>query len=350
MRWFDPLLLPFSLGYGLATRLRNHLFDIGFKKSVKFAVPTIVVGNLSMGGTGKTPFVEFLIDLLSEQFQLTTLSRGYGRKSRGYFLADKSSDASKIGDEPFQIYEKYGNKVNVAVGEERVLAIPQILLACPETDLILLDDAFQHRYVAGDYQILLTTFHKPFFQDQILPLGTLRESRIGATRADLIVVTKCPKSIDLASKNEYVKQIRIYNEKAKILFVGIKYGKPSSRGAEPLDKLSSVVAVSGIANDALFVEQARQHFEVNHHFSYSDHHHYKISDVEKIAQKCRELPNSVILTTEKDAVKLKAPIFRDYLAEIPIFAWPIAIDIKEEDSAFVKQAIITIIKEKGYQK
>ncbi|MCH7403016.1 tetraacyldisaccharide 4'-kinase [Belliella kenyensis] len=350
MRWFDPLLLPFSISYDLATRLRNHLFDIGFKKSKNFTVPTVVIGNLSMGGTGKTPFVEFLIELLSEHYQITTLSRGYGRKSKGYILADDSSTASQIGDEPFQIYEKYKEKINVAVGEKRVLAIPQILVDSPDTSLILLDDAFQHRYVLADYQILLTTYHKPFFEDQIVPKGTLRESMVGASRADMIIVTKCPKDLDEGERNAFRQQIRKYNQKANIIFVGIRYGTPKSSSLDLLESKSDVITVSGIANDTLFKNEASRIFQVKHTFSYTDHHHYTLKDINKIAQKCREFPNSVILTTEKDAVKLKAPIFRDYLAEIPIFAWPITIDIQREDKAFIKNTIINIIKEKDYEK
>lgn len=348
MRWFEPLLFPFSFIYDSVTRFRNHLFDIGHKNSINFDIPTIVVGNLSLGGTGKTPFTEFLIRMLADDFKVATLSRGYGRKTSGFVLADEGSDANQIGDEPFQIYEKFKNKISVAVGEDRVMAIPQIITERPDTELILLDDAFQHRYVKGDLNIMLTTFQKPFFEDYVVPLGTLREARRGASRAEIIIVTKCPNPIDTGTKESYVNEIKKYNKKARIFFVGLKYGLLQNVLVDRQSVPSNFVLVSGIANDQLFRKEAEEKHQISHHFSYSDHHHYKIDDIKEIVSKCKEEKESGILTTEKDAVKLKASIFRDYLAEIPIFAMPVEINMEIKDADFIKESILQVIKEKGY--
>ncbi|MCH7396388.1 tetraacyldisaccharide 4'-kinase [Belliella sp. DSM 107340] len=348
MPWFEPLLYPFSFIYDGVTKVRNRLFDTGYKKSVSFSIPTIVVGNLSMGGTGKTPFVEFLIRLLSDFQSICTLSRGYGRKTTGFILADEDSNASQIGDEPFQIYSKFKPDVAVAVGEDRVMAIPMIIANLPSTDLILLDDAFQHRYVKGDLNILLTTFQKPFFDDRVVPVGTLREARAGAIRADIIVVTKCPEDFDESTKNFYQREIRVYNSHAKIIFAGLKYGEPVSLVNPANHKLNEVILVSGIANDELLRREVSKHYEVKEVFTFSDHHHYKISDVKNIAKSVRQNSNSAILTTEKDAVKLKDPIFREYLAEIAIFALPIEISLSKGDSQWIKDKISEVVKEKGY--
>lgn len=348
MRWFDPLLYPFSLLYDTVTRLRNRMFDAGMKKSIEFSIPTIVVGNLSMGGTGKTPFVELLIRLFSEKYQICTLSRGYGRKTKGFFLADENSTASQIGDEPFQIYSKFGHKINVSVGEERVLAIPEIIIQKPETEVIFLDDAFQHRYVKGDLNIMLTTYQKPFFNDKVVPLGTLREAKEGAERADVIVITKCPPDLEEDTKTSFSKEIIKFNSEAKIIFAGLKYGNPIDLGFSSNNEFKNVVLVSGIADDSLLKKEAKEKYSIVKEFSFSDHHHYKINDVKKIVEFMKECPDSVILTTEKDAVKLKAPIFRKYLEEIAIFALPIEISLSEDDLLWLDKRVSEAIKDKGY--
>lgn len=346
MPWFDPLLFPFSYIYDGVTRLRNYLFDTGRKKSISFSVPTIVVGNLSLGGTGKTPFVEFLIALTSDKYQVATLSRGYGRKTNGFILANEQSNARQIGDEPFQIFEKFGHKIKVAVGEERVLAIPEIMAENPETELIILDDAFQHRYVKADLNILLTTYQKPFFEDKVVPLGTLREARLGAKRADIIVVTKCPLPLEGGMKSAYTKAIRAYNAESKIIFAGINYGEAFCEKEKREISSEDIVVVSGIANDQLFLEEIKRRFKISHHYSFSDHHHYNAQDLKLITERCKSLKNPIILTTEKDAVKLKDRIFRKYLAEIPIFVLPIKLELKKEDEEYIMGRIIQVKIEK----
>lgn len=185
------ILAPFTLLYQSITSIRNKLYDSGKWHSATFNLPVINVGNLNVGGSGKTPHIEYIIALLRSQYKIATLSRGYGRKTKGFLIASESSSVTEIGDEPAQIKDKFPDII-VSVGEDRLLAIPQLLRKYPDTDVILLDDAFQHRSVRPGLNILLTTFDKPFYEDHVLPLGRLRESPQGYKRADIIIVTKCP--------------------------------------------------------------------------------------------------------------------------------------------------------------
>ncbi|WP_373494198.1 tetraacyldisaccharide 4'-kinase [Aquiflexum sp.] len=347
MRWYDPLLYPFAAIYDGITYYRNRMFETGKKKSISFLIPTVVVGNLNLGGSGKTPMVEFLIELFLPHLKLATLSRGYGRKTKGFLIANDDLGPFEIGDEPFQIFEKYGKEVSVTVGEKRTLAIPEIISQKPQTELILLDDAFQHRYVKGDYYILLTTFQKPFFSDRILPLGTLRENRSGANRADVIVVTKCPDQISESEKELYIEKIHNIVE-VPVLFSGIEYGDPFPVFNQHLELLKKVILVSGIADNQLFVSEAKSRYEVVETITFEDHHRYKEADLMKLSSLVKEHHNCLVLTTEKDAVKLKNKAFNKYLAEIPIFALPIKIKLAEKDKEFLFGQITKIVKDKSY--
>ena len=189
------LLYPFSLLYGLITDFRNVLFDKGFKSQTGFDIPIINVGNLTVGGTGKSPQIEYLIRLLADTYQVASLSRGYGRKTKGYILADEHANAEQIGDEPMQFFQKFGSKISVVVSEKRVEGVQQLLQEKPTTELILLDDAYQHRYITPSFNILLMDYHRPFYEDLTFPAGRLRERRRGANRADCIVVSKCPENL-----------------------------------------------------------------------------------------------------------------------------------------------------------
>lgn len=346
MRWYEPFLYPFAILYGGVTELRNRLFDLGVKKSVNFSLPTVVVGNLNLGGSGKTPMVELLIELFKNDFHIATLSRGYGRKTRGFLMADEKLGPSDLGDEPYQIFSKYGAYLTVAVGEDRVMAIPEILSRRPDTNLILLDDAFQHRYVKGDINILLTTFQKPFFKDKILPLGTLREKPEGAARADLVIVTKTPPGVSEENKNRYRTAIAKFTN-AKIAFAGLKYGKPYPLFDGALPEKENVVLVSGIANDQLLFQQVSKSYKIRHRLSFGDHYQYKVSDVLKINQLVKNTDNCIVLTTEKDAVKLKNEAFRKYLSEIPIFVLPIQVELDEEILFWLKNQVDQIVASKA---
>ena len=350
MRLSDPILYPFSFLYDRITRYRNRMFDLGMKKSINFDIPTVVVGNLSWGGTGKTPMVEYLIRQFKAEYQIATLSRGYGRKTSGFLLAVDGLTARDIGDEPFQIYGKFGNEITVAVGEERILAIPQILAERPATDLILLDDAFQHRYVKGDVNILLTTYQRPFFKDRILPLGTLREHPKGASRADVIVVTKCPNGLDAKTKEEYAGKIREYAQmNTLVIFAGLKYGEAYHIfTGEPIGNVRQVILLSGIANNEVLKEEIKRKYGLLAVLEFPDHHKYSEKDLQhlfSVYQKhAGETP--VVITTEKDAVKLKAHKSLNYLREIPIFALPVEIKLNPAEEDELLSLTTKIIREK----
>jgi len=348
MHWYGFLLYPFALLYNLITRLRNWLFDQGWLKTTESPIPTISVGNLSVGGTGKTPMVEYLIRLLKDEFKLGTLSRGYGRESKGFLEANQDSTPHLIGDEPFQIYQKFGNEIQVFVGEDRVAALKKVKDGNSIPRVMILDDAFQHRSVKAHLNILLTTFQKPFFSDFTLPAGRLRESRSGAKRADLAVVTKCPEKMNEGMRNEFRDRIWQYaGLKIPVLFSQITYGNPYPivKG----DKFStSIILVSGLENDDLLVNYSRDNFDVLEIISFSDHHDYSNADFAKLKSARQNFPDRdvVIMTTEKDAVKVKSMAPEGFLKEIPIFALPILVGFSLED----EKTLMHQIKQKVLKK
>lgn len=330
MKWYSPLLFPFSVVFDVITRVRNRLYDTGAKPIAKFDIPVIGVGNLSVGGTGKSPMIEYLIRLLSPEFKVATLSRGYGRKTRGIRIAKVGDNAATIGDEPLQFYSKFRDKAVVAVGEERALAIPYILQECPDRNVILMDDAFQHRRVQPSFQILLTDHNNLFVKDYLLPAGRLRESRIGAARANVIVVTKCPA---LLSDDEMIKiesSIRKYTKRA-VFFTKICYG--TALPVTPLApyKVEKVILVSGLANPAPLEDYIRRHYQVIQHFAFADHHMYSQKDMNDICQVALKA-GAVVLTTEKDVVKMDAEVFRS--ASVALLYMPIEIEFLKNGKDF----------------
>lgn len=308
MSFFKYFLLPFAGLYNLATRLRNYLYDIGHTRSFQFDSVVISVGNLNVGGSGKTPMIEYLIRLLSDRYKVTTLSRGYRRKTSGFHIATNHDDALSIGDEPYQLLRKFGDKIIVTVGEERALAIPTILNECPQVQIILMDDAFQHRAVVPQFSILVTDFEKPFYKDFLLPLGRLREARVGAERAHAIVVTKCP---DLTEKqeSEIRHELHKLSGSKPVFFSSMQYQHPVAIGhTYPVGK--EVILVSGIAKNTSFEKEASKHFQVKKHFRFPDHHIYTRDEIESINQSADFFNTKTILTTEKDMVKLiHQPLF-----------------------------------------
>ena len=293
MSWWQGLLFPCAVIYDLITRFRNHLYNIEYKKSFAFETNVISVGNLSVGGTGKTPMVDFLIDhFLQKNKSVATLSRGYGRKTKGFRICSSDDSAQTIGDESFTYFEKYGNKIMVTVGEDRAMAIPFILVEEPELDVILLDDAYQHRTVRPNFSILLTTHARPFWSDHLLPSGRLRESKIGAERADVIVVTK---SKSQQGFPELEKSNQPYFQTT------VKYAEPVIFFGNSMER--KVLAVGGLADNRPFFEYLENHFDVVKKISYADHHTYSESDMDTMFP---YLNNDVtLITTHKDAVKLR---------------------------------------------
>ena len=319
MNFLGVLLFPFTVLYDLITRFRNYLYDTGYKRSFEFQTNVIAVGNLSVGGTGKSPMVEYIIRLLKDR-KVVTLSRGYGRQTRGFRIATDQDTPRTIGDEPYQFYQKFDH-VYVTVGEQRAVAIPFILAELPNTEVIILDDAYQHRPVKPSLNILLTDYTKPFFEDHVLPTGRLRERRKGAERADIIVVTKCPKSPDV---HRYDQEIRKYNPVAHIAYSTIGYLPPQKiSGAGDLSQ--HVFLITGIASPSSLKEYAKSNYTLIGEHYFKDHHDYTDKDVRLIKEQfeARNEDSKCILTTEKDMVKLRSLLKNDEFSQLPVFYLPI---------------------------
>ena len=327
------LLYPMAMAYNFVTGLRNRLYDRGLKPSVSFELPVINVGNLTVGGTGKTPLIEYLIRLLAPNHKVATLSRGYGRTTTGFRVAGPADSAATLGDEPMQFYQKYGDRVTVAVGEERALAISNILQDHSDTEIILLDDAYQHRKVRPSLNILLSDYNRPFYDDLLLPAGRLRESRQGAARADVVIVTKCPPEISDDEMMDIDQQVRRYVEKP-VFFTHIRYGNPTPFTGSARKLGDEMVLITGIANAKPLVHHLKQAFNLVKHFDFTDHHTYKASDLEDFARALNAHPQASFLTTEKDKVKLAAPSFREAIEKIPLFYLPIEVEFIKNGQDF----------------
>ena len=319
--------------------LRNHLYKIGYKKSFTFQVPIIAVGNLSLGGNGKTPMVEYIIEQLRADYSLATLSRGYSRKTRGFRLGTDQDDATTLGDEPFQIMGKYGPEVTVAVGEDRALAIPTILQEKPQTQAIILDDAFQHRTVRPQLNILVTAFSRPFFRDWMLPAGRLREFRTGAQRADIIVVTKCPPGLKPAKQHQYQQSIEKYAPKAQVFFSTTEAHEPQAifTSTPSWPRKPGMLLISGIAFGDTFETLVQDMGLIMAHIQYGDHHRYGERDLNRIRREFNSLTaeHKIILTTEKDMVKLKA--LEKEIGDLPLYFLPIKFRLLQGADIFNQQ-------------
>lgn len=307
------LLFPFAILYGLITSIRNLLYDKGILKSYSFDVPIIAVGNLSVGGTGKTPQIEYLIRLLSEKYKVAVLSRGYKRSTEGFILADENATASSIGDEPFQFYSKFPN-IQVAVDANRKNGIENLLQLQDKPYVILLDDAFQHRKVKARFYILLTAYDDLFCDDYILPFGNLREPSSGKKRADMIIVTKCPKDLSEIAQQKIRKKLKV---KQQVFFTTIQYddyvfGNDSQLLVSEIQSKSKVL-VAGIAKPKLFFDFLKN--ETDETLVFPDHHHFSKQDCEQILAKAN---GRKIITTEKDFVRLNGLLPKAQLFYLPI--------------------------------
>ena len=318
------LLFPFALVYWLVVGVRNWLFDKKILPSTSFALPVICVGNLSTGGTGKSPMVEYLIRLLHPRFKVATLSRGYKRRTKGYALAGEGSTALDIGDEPMQFHLKFPD-VPVAVGEERIYAIPQLLHDRPETQAIILDDAFQHRAVKAGLNIMLTSWPNIFTRDFYLPTGNLRDIKSSYKRAQVIIVTKCPATLTAAQRTAIIEEIKPLPDQS-VFFTSVEYGDPyhiTSKEETRLDTQAGSLVVTGIANPEplkSYLATKTKEFAV---LEFPDHHIFTIDDLKAIRKRFRMMQSTpkIILTTEKDAVRLVK--FRAELSDLPIYVIPV---------------------------
>ena len=307
MNLFRKILIPFSLLYGMIATIRNYLFDIQVLKSTKFKTPTIVVGNLSVGGTGKTPQIEYLIRLLQNDYKVAVLSRGYKRKSKGFIIADENATAESIGDEPFQYFKKFKNVI-VCVDADRTNGLKELKNLKSPPNVILLDDAFQHRKVVGGFNILLTSFNDLYVDDAMLPTGNLRENVSGAKRADVIVVTKCPNTLSEKEQIEIAKKLNpLLNQ--TVFFTTIEYNE-ELKGASSINladlKNYKVLLITGIANPNPLVDYLTSYKIKFEHLKYSDHYNFTKTDIQEIINKRANLKskNNIVLTTEKDYVRI----------------------------------------------
>lgn len=337
-------LSPLSFLYGLGVGLRNKFFDWGILPSESYPIPVIVIGNLAVGGTGKTPHVEYLVRLLKNQYRIAVLSRGYKRKTKGYLLANEQSTASEIGDEPYQLKKKFPD-IMVAVDANRRNGIKR-LLELPEDErpeVLLLDDAFQHRYVQPSLSIVLTDYNRLFFFDRLLPAGRLRERRSAINRADIVVTTKCPENLLPIDMRIIEKRMELFAHQklffTKTSYLPIKPVFPEEANTDTLTVQQEAILIAGIAEPSHFIERMKDSFEKTHTFIFPDHHEFKEQDILKIGKTYQSIENSTIITTEKDAARLKNNPFLPDDWKKNIFYLPICIDFYAELSASFDEAI-----------
>ncbi len=328
-------LTPFSWLYGFGVYVRNKFFDWGILKETSFNVPVVGVGNITVGGTGKTPHVEYILECLRYKRNIAVLSRGYKRKTRGFIVASAKSTPDDIGDEPLQIYEKFGGTVKVAVCESRVKGVRELIKQFPKINLIVLDDSFQHRYIKPKVNIMLMDYSHPVYSDNILPLGRMRESSDAKYRADMVITTKCPSDVSALDMRLVSKHLELMPYQ-KLYFSTFDYG-----GLIPvfpddctdrvlindLTEDDSVILLTGVANPRPFVNHFREYPFKKKVLHFPDHHDFKKSDLNKILKKFNETPGNrkLIITTEKDAMRISHnPYFPVELRPL-IFYMPIGV-------------------------
>ncbi len=351
---FRLLLLPFSLLYGFITLVRNKLFDLGIKKEKQFEIPVISVGNITVGGTGKTPHIEFLIETLKHTEEIAVLSRGYKRKTKGFVLADKRATPESVGDEPYQIFRKNPSTM-VTVCEKRVQGIEKILGLKKNIDVILLDDAYQHRHVKPGMSILLVDYNRPIFNDLMLPAGNLREGRKGIKRADIVIVTKVPNgNITIEEKREWNQKLKL-TKKQLLYFSTFQYASPQplfsksgrlSSLIELADNNVKVLLVTGIAEPAPFIDYLESCGLFLEIIRFPDHHNFNNSDLVTIKAKFDAIKKrrKIILTTEKDAVRLKH--LKNYPRNLKekTYYIPVQVQVLEERQKEFESKIIDYVR------
>jgi tetraacyldisaccharide 4'-kinase len=313
-----------SLIYGAVIWIRNWLYDKKIFKSAMFNFPLICVGNLAAGGTGKTPMTEYLVMLLKDKYKTATLSRGYKRKTKGFAIAGSDTTALEIGDEPMQFHQKFPH-ITVAVGEERLVAIPHLLHERPETQVIILDDAFQHRQVQAGMNLLLTEYRNLYTRDLLLPAGDLRDIVSSSKRADIIVVTKCKTGLGIEEKKAIIKELRPLQHQ-QVFFTEIVYAQPYHlfhKTPVQVSQATDVLLLCGIANPRPLMDFLAAHVHTYDMLRYADHHIFTSDDLQEIKKQFEKIQSAgkIILTTEKDGVRLEK--FRNELKDHPIYVLPI---------------------------
>ncbi|MEH6537895.1 MAG: tetraacyldisaccharide 4'-kinase [Psychroserpens sp.] len=333
MKLLRYILFPIVPIYYLVTWLRNKFYDLGWEPSKSYDIPVVCVGNLSTGGTGKTPTIEYLIRLLENQYRVATLSRGYKRETSGFIIANEHATARTIGDEPFQFYKKF-KKAIVAVDADRQNGISE-LIKLNQSDVILLDDAFQHRKVKASFDILLTAYGNLYTDDIVLPTGNLREPRAGAKRADIIIVTKCPRNLSSSEKDQIRKKLKPLTYQS-VYFSAISYSDKvlSESSSRPVKQFveKKVTLVTGIANPNPLVAYLKSESIDFEHLKFNDHHVFSTSEIETLKQK------EVILTTEKDYMRLQ-----DSFKFNPSQLWYLPISFEIDVKGDFDNQILTLI-------
>lgn len=348
------LCFPFSLLYGIIIVFRNFCFDKGIFSSSQFNVPVIAVGNLSAGGTGKTPMTEYIAYLLLQQgLKTVVLSRGYRRKTKGFIEADNHTDASQIGDEPYQVFRKIRN-LKVFVCENRKKGIEKILELYPETKVILLDDAYQHRWVKPGLNILLTSFDNPYFADFMIPSGYLREFSYGKNRADMIVVTKCPGDLKEDDKSKFKSKISP-DPGQQLFFSYLDYGDLVQVNGEKIVPVAefknySALVFTGIGNAVVLKRQAEKWFRELIFLNFADHHEFNLNDFRKIRSEFDKIPvpGKIIITTEKDMRRFENTAFGEAFRKQDIYYLPVKINFNENERLIFENQILNYAgKNKG---
>ncbi len=347
---FKFLFFPFSALYGLIVIIRrNVVYGLGIKKRHRFDFPIICIGNLSMGGTGKTPHTEFIVRWLKSSIHLATLSRGYKRKTSGYLCANDQHTVHDIGDEPLQYYTEFKNEVIVAVDEKRVRGVQSLINSYPELEAIILDDAYQHLSIKAGFNILLTDYFSPYYDDYLFPMGRLREQRKAAKNANFIIVTKCPKILSPITRDFFLSKIKALPNQ-KVLFSYLSYGeyKPITPKAEQIDikSVTQIILLTGIANPYPLKEYLMDQYTEIHSLEYPDHHEFSEQDIAKIKHRYSEIITSkkVIITTQKDAMRLLAPEIKPLIIDIPIFYIPLEVKFHDNYENILKDEIWSFIK------
>lgn len=350
LKWlFRILLAPFSLLYGIGVSIHQLLYKTGLLKSVTFNVPVISVGNLSVGGAGKTPHVEYLIRLLKDYINVATLSRGYKRKTKGFRIAHPRNTAEDVGDEPLQYKRKYADVV-VSVAESRVMAVPEIMKFFPDTQTILLDDAFQHRAINPGLNILLTEYNHPFTDDFLMPAGRLREWRSNYKRADIIIVSKCPPTLVEAEKEKWINKINPLPHQ-RLFFSYYAYGLPyyifNPRFRGHLKDDIDILLVCAIARSEYLISYLEEQVNSIVLLEFEDHHYFTKQDMSAIRATYERMDSKrkVIITTEKDAMRLD--LHREFLVEhkLPVYALPVQVQFHFNEGLIFNQTVQNFLLE-----
>lgn len=360
LRW---LLLPFSLLYGLVVMLRNWCYDAALFKSKKFKLPVICVGNLDVGGAGKSPMTEYLVRLLKSEYKLATLSRGYGRQTKGFLIANRSPEqlqasatatgntatsntAAQLGDEPSQFAQKFPD-ITVAVCEKRVDGIEQLQT---NHELIILDDAYQHRAVEPGFTVLLFDYNRLHEPHLLLPAGNLREPFVGRYRSDVFVVSKCPDNLNEEQKQKIINRLKPLTYQ-QVFFTTINY-LPLQRfdgGGEKLmpDEDTTVFLLTGIASAQPLLQHLGKHTKHIIHHNYPDHHQFSLKNITKLAQEFNNCTaaKKVIITTEKDAQRLREPGLLPLINSLPVMVQPIGISFLNQGEAQFNKTIFNYVRQ-----